>query len=236
MDKKLIEVPKHLKSDFQKLFLVQRFKTYEGNILKDNTAEHTLRGIALINTLPFDDNSKDKVKAVFWPHDIPEIIISDYTAIEKLDEKLAKSLERKEDEAAKRLLNKQDYLMLNEFNVAAKILKGERTEKIPSPEAVVAYVVDVVEGNTFFHRNITNWIVSDSYNPTHIPSEKALSYTFKMHALFVQNLPKCNLTAGYQKAAEYLLKFQLDEVAKAWVKVPLNLIPPTTLKGINENL
>ncbi len=224
MKDRINEAPQHLRDNIEKLFLVKRFRNYAKGIFFDNTGAHTFRGNDLIDQLPLGPEPKAGIKARFWPHDIPEIITSDYTAIEKQETRLAQRLEEQEEKAAEELLDKQDRRYLAEYNLAAKFLKGEVIEK-PTPEAVISVIVDRVEGNTFFHKSLAGWILSQEYDEDKLPPQQALVYTFSVHELFKQNVPNCELPVEFQQAAEYLLKYQLDEVKNAWKNVPTNRVP-----------
>ena len=234
MKDRIYEAPQHLRENIEKLFSVQRFRNYEKGIFYDNSGAHTIRGIDLIDILPLSNDSKEAVKARFWPHDVPEIMTLDYTVIEKQDKGLALSLSEQEKSAARILLTEQDQKYLSEFNLAAKVLKGEEDNNVPTPEATIAVIVDRVEGNIFFHISLARWTSSQEYDPDKLPPSQALTYTFVIDELFRQNIPSCNLQGEFQQAAEYLLKYQLDEVKNAWGNVPIERFPSILLDYLKK--
>ena len=234
MKDRLKKTPEHLRESIKKLFLVIRFGNYAEGIFFDNTGEHTIRGINLIDQLPLSEPAKEEVKKRFWPHDIPEIITQDFTVIQKQDRVLEQNLGEQEEKAAEILLNEQDRLYLAEFNIAKNVLKGINNENIPIPAATIAVITDRVEGNTYFHRSLAMWIISPEYDRSNLPPQPALTYTFEIHELFKQNIQKCKLQEEYKVAAEYLLRLQLDEVENAWTNVPTNRIPEILLNYLKE--
>lgn len=234
MKDELNKTPKHLRENIKKLFSVKRFRNYAEGIFFDNTGEHTIRGINLIDQLPLSESAKEEVKKRYWPHDIPEIITLDFTVIEKQDSVLEQNLRDQEEKAAEILLNEQDLLYLAEFNIAKNVLKGNNNENVPTSAATIAVITDRVEGNTYFHRSLAAWIISSEYDRGKLPPKPALSYTFKIHELFKQNIPICKLQEEYKVAAEYLLRLQLDEVENAWTNVPTNRIPEILLNCLKE--
>lgn len=225
MDAQVNDAPKHLRNKINELFTVKRFGNYSKGIFSDNSGLHTLRGINLIDRLPLSTSLKNKVKEIYWLHDIPEIIIFDYTVIQKQDKVLEQKLAEKEKSAAKSLLNDKEQILLAEFNLAEKVLKGKGKNKLPKPEAVIAALVDRIEGNVYFHKYLTKWITSQNYDRKKIPPQKALTYTFRTQELFEKNVAKCKLSKTYMKAAKYLLNYQINKVVKFWKNVSKSKMP-----------
>jgi len=218
-----VSVPQDISGLVLKSFDVPRFtRIYHEGIFIDNTGDHTVRCVEIAEqlTLPADDLSK--LIRMLWVHDLPEIITSDYSIIQKnSDPNLDQNIKRRETLAARKILNPNDQLLFEEFN------KGL------TPVAMVAKTIDRTEGNMFFHRSLTRWIMSGEYNPLYVPKDEALRYSYQYYKKTLQSLPAFQyLNPTYLKTIQGLLNTQIESIKGYWKAVTEERIPSTIKEEI----
>lgn len=232
MIERVSEAPEYLRDKIADLFSVRRFEGYAEGIINDNTGAHTIGGLDIIEQLPINNELKQAIKAYFWIHDLTEIVTGDYDIVKRQDQHLRSKIKGQEKVAAKTLLSEKDQQRLEEFNAAKELLKGKPSKIPTTPEAIIAALVDKIEGNITFHTQLAAWVNSEHYSPQNLPEEFALTYTFVVQNSAKKNLPSCNLGDEHQRAADYLLEFQMSEVVEAWESVPTDRVPPSVAEGL----
>lgn len=155
-----IKIPPDIKKYIEKLENVKRFNQFTKNkpgMIEDNSKAHTLRCVYRAVTLPF--NNPDLVRTL-WIHDIPEYTDGvDVSAVERYKNfALAKKQEEAENEEAKKVFKESDYKLFENFHAAEDFLRRSG-DKIPhNQQALVANVIDVLDGNLVFIYFYTKWI------------------------------------------------------------------------------
>jgi hypothetical protein len=113
-----------------------------------------------------------------------------------------------------------------EFYWAGEALRGRARGRKVSEEAVIAKIIDLVDGNEMFHVWVAGWYAfSPDYEKSQI-SDDALVYTMKAYRQYRENLPNLGLGPEMQAIAEDLLVEQLQWVVNQWSIVPVERTPP----------
>lgn len=226
MLEKALDAPKDIRNAILQLIFVPRFGDYKEGLFRDSTGAHVIRCIEMAKKLPLDEDMKLAIARYLWIHDIPEIIITDYTSLRKEDPEFARRLEIKEGEAARKLLSLQDNRLLIQFNAVGHLLRGKKDKNaLPFREALLAKIIDLVDGNDFFNKELTFWINSSEYNQSDIPPETALTYTFRSFRTTYRSLSNLGLPERFYKVAKDLLIEELTQVVGYWQDVPMRRIP-----------
>ncbi|NND64413.1 MAG: HD domain-containing protein [Gammaproteobacteria bacterium] len=220
-----LDVPADLKENFHRLEQVIRFDRddYPPGAIVDNVKTHVIRGIHFIQSL--DLENKDKVVRMFLIHDFPEIVTGDTPSPTK-DIDFSKDdmnhYESEEKTAAKQLYSEDDYRLWQEYATASAWFK-EKSDNMPTYEAMIAKTVDAIDGFCVFHYFMTDWIRSDNYSKGQMPLDSSMVHGFKDMARF-QN--KLSLLAEHQQETPRLLYKNAEKTAiKMWDDVPNDRIP-----------
>jgi 5'-deoxynucleotidase YfbR-like HD superfamily hydrolase len=209
-------------------FTIKRYEEgYAEGIFYDSVGSHIFRCADEVEKRPKGDYSKEKVRLYLLIHDLHEIVTSDFTAIQKEDSALSQKLEALEKEAIQTILPESYWSILDEFDNAGKLLKGEDLEVTPPPEAIIAKVIDTFDGDVFFHKALSKWVSSEQYDSDKIPSEQALSYIFLHTPKQIESIQNSNYDDGVKKLCLSILRDKLLSVRNSWEKVPEILIPET---------
>ena len=97
---------------------------------------------------------------------------------------------------------------------------------------LIAYVLDKIDGNMFFHYTLAKWVAAGN-GERKIPSVAALEFTFKQRNQFTQALERAKaLFPGAVDCCQFLLDYQIKYMVEAWRDVPENKRPQI----INEQL
>ena len=222
MLERALEAPEDIQDAILQSLTIPRYtRIYREGIFRDSTGAHTIRCVEAAKKLLLPGELKDKIIRILWIHDLPEIITTDFSVIQKeSNPEISEKLEKKEIEAATLLLSKSDQILLDDFNNADSYLKGIRTNKIPGLESMFAKVIDTIDGNTFFHRELSLWVVSDEFESSGIPNNASLIYSFKVYRIYTQNLNIHPSLDDYQKTAKILLRNQLSQITHYWESIP----------------
>ncbi|HUW22148.1 MAG TPA: hypothetical protein VMW41_05810 [Candidatus Bathyarchaeia archaeon] len=229
---------------------IRRYMGYAEGIFFDNTAGHTVRCINRTNRpeqLPSLSRRQELnrrlfevVQRILWLHDLPEIFTGDYLAPDKdAHPELAAAVSEEELAAAHQHFSPKDEILLLAFNQASAALKEGQTTGRILPEAVIAKIIDIVDGNEFFHWSLARWVASASYDPAMMPNEKALVYTMDSYQRCRASLTSLGLNLRCLKVTTALLVNQLAYVTAQWQRVPPERIPPilaAKLKWIEAEL
>ena len=87
---------KNYKMLFFQSFIVPRFGGYYEGIFFDSVGSHTIRCEDVVDTLPEGEYDKENVRLYLLIHDLPEIVTSDFTSIQKEDPDFRKKVEEAE--------------------------------------------------------------------------------------------------------------------------------------------
>lgn len=138
-----------------------RFGTSKGKIV-DNVYEHTCRAATIIEGLmDLTPLQKSEAQMMIWLHDIPEIVANKGKEFDSSREESSKNPEQKETDRINELLAAADTFtqvdldLYNQFLVGEDYLESKNFENrllcSINPNAILARVVDSVEGNlTYF--------------------------------------------------------------------------------------
>ncbi|MFC1790185.1 hypothetical protein ACFLZP_01725 [Patescibacteria group bacterium] len=230
----------------------QEVKLYQGLYrfpIKRTLLSHILTCRRRARNLPIDDRDKVVIRSELEFHDLPEIMVGDVAGPLKVAGRAAQA-ERQEIMAAMQMFDFDPggFALWQVVSLASRVLKGKSTgEEIFLPAFIdwvadqvedqyrgaaiwegglVAKIIDLVDGNEFFHQELTSWVMSGDYDSEKMPQETALVYTFQTTDRFRENLrlfcPRCD----YLEIGDGLLDQQLARVAAFWDPVPEKRIPP----------
>lgn len=179
-------IPQDLKPLVLELKKIRRFVNpdYPEYVFQDDVYQHTLRCVALANLLaplfsqPHFPINLSRLKRILWLHDTVEIgLNADFPAPDKAInpdlENYAKHLELHQ---ANKLLSPADYILWQEFEAAKNILSGQLFHHEVFIEAILARIIDVLDGNIHFNRSLVRWLLDN--NSIDLPSH-SLIYAFQ---------------------------------------------------------
>lgn len=209
----------------------KRFVHY--GIIHDDVFDHTLACKEMTDGLVLSQRSKQLVKEILSLHDKPEVYAeSDVVVIVKeANKQVADKAKQDENEMAAFLFGKKESRLWKEFENAERFLSGEKVRRI-MPEAVIAKVIDIVEGNKTFHEQVANWVYSPDYEPERMPPESALLYTTKKYRQIESLLINSGLDEETRETVNTLLVNQMRYIYERWETVPTEKIPPILQKEI----
>lgn len=127
------------------------------------------------------------------------------------------------------MLNPSDFELYLEFEKAADFIKM-RTDDIPEINALVAKVIDNVEGNLMFHAYLFKF--KDDPRSNQVP-ETALTYTFDQLPKHLERLKLLPDSETKQRQIEFY-EYQKEYVRSLWKKFPEHL--PTSIRVHINNL
>jgi hypothetical protein len=224
-------LPPDLKPLVLELKKVKRFVNghYPENVFQDDVYQHTLRCVSLADDVadlfaePDFPIDKSLLQRILWIHDMVEIGMSaDVPAPDKqVDPVLEQTVEVDELNKAKTLLSSADFYLWEQFELAKKILSGEAYRHEVILEAVLARIIDVLDGNIFFNRSLTRWLYHQS-TPCCIP-EYSLTYCFSTNRQYADVVA----AHPHWHTLSPLLEAERDFIKEIWRPVSLTLIPPS---------
>jgi len=226
--------PKELQELVKQCYSIPRFtRIYREGIFDDDTGSHIARCVNRADKVDINLTDKETVKLILWVHDLPEIEISDYSVIQKIgDRELNNKLEISELEVAKKIIPDKFFDYFVDFKNAEDLLSGKTPKKIPSKHALIAKMIDSIDGNETFHQQLTDWIVSERFKPEDLPQQGALEYSFdhcvKIHKLIAKS-PE--IFVDFVFLAKNMLSDEISSIAKYWGRVENAIIPDTIKKG-----
>lgn len=201
---------------------VARFKdtNYPERVLIDDVREHTIRCVRIARKINIGDLDKERLERILWIHDLSEIIASDTSILIKKDmtEDQLKELKDRENESARLLLTKEDMDLYEDFENVNDFINERSGDTIFSSEALIAFVIDKIEGNLFFHYHISKWANSPEYDEGFSGMNKyALVYTYLQYETFVKQIN--TLEGRYIDARDVcldILSAQMGQVRGWW--------------------
>lgn len=132
------------------------FEGYEDKVvIIDNLKAHFERGEKRIRLLDLPDRQIREIVNYWQVHDVGEIgLSSDRTTVDQRNDSASfKEDDQKEEEVARSLLTREDILLWEDFERAKLLVEG-KTDPMKvkaSPEAVMARVIDAIDGEMIFH-------------------------------------------------------------------------------------
>lgn len=215
----VLNTPKELRNAVMQLFLVPRYtRIYHEGIFYDSSGVHTLRCVNRVNDLDISKRDRQLIQDILWCHDLPEIITSDFSVVEKLsDLNIERYLESIERKAVKKIMPEKYQRLYWSFVDAERFWRGLSYSKLPSPHALTAKVIDTADGNIFFHKALADWVSSKLYNPKYLPSENALKYSFLSYKKYLgcMNYP-IKPFGPFEGIIFKLLNDQIIQISERW--------------------
>lgn len=137
---------------YQKLGLTPRF------IKNETVRSHILRLLPMVDKFMDDPTETYQCKEILVLHDLPEVRRainlgegSDTTAVEKgTSLAIANKVDSEEMEVARNIFNGREFILYQKFSEAGDFLKGNG-QKMPDRLALVAKMLDEVDGSVHFH-------------------------------------------------------------------------------------
>jgi hypothetical protein len=237
MLEKIFNAPEEVRDAAVQSLLIPRYtRTYKEGLFRDSTGAHTIRCIDKADKLPLKNRDKNIVKGILWGHDLPEIITSDYTVIQKGENiNLAKKLESEEFEAARLILPAEFQKHIFDFNNADKFINDKDYEYLPSPHALVAKTIDNVDGDIFFHKHLTRWMSSSLYNPKDVPPTSSLIYSFDCYRKYCNRLISFpNTFQPFNKIVYDLQYLKVLKIISYWWEIEKDKTPRIIKKELSN--
>lgn len=206
-------------------------KGYPEGVFYDHTLAHTERCVVKGMLLSLSPTIKDPLIRTLWLHDLPEVFTSDYTSVDKArDSALDLKLTHAEDQIAQRILKPDDLELYRAFKQAGRFLKGE--EELAKPAALIAKIIDAVDGNMFFHYFLASWANSSDFEEIRLPPEPALTFTFDQEKSYRTRIKSAPVEQDIKDICLVLLDEQIEYIRQLWRNIDPKRIP----KGIREHL
>jgi len=216
--------PLDLKEKVDQMESIIRFvdSRYPDGVFNDNDKLHTQRLVAIADLETIRGVDEFRLARELWVHDIPELITGDIVSPTKdLREKSGDTtFIDEEDSAAQEILSPDDLKLYRDFVLSGNFLKG-KTDDISgiSAEGLIAFVIDKIDGNMYFHYFLAAWFANDNGEPKDA-SEASLIYCFNQRNMFKKALVKAE--DKFSEAVETcmsLLDYQIGFIVDAWNKV-----------------
>lgn len=133
-----------------------------------------------------------------------------------------------EEQGASKLLTQKGYMLWVHFEKADQFFKTGRLfpPLTVRPEAFLAVIIDKNDNNNLFNKLLSTWLLSDKFDPRIImPPNPALTFSFRQHDTFKQNLPLWTDNPGLMRVCETLLDENMQITENLWSQVPDDRIP-----------
>ncbi len=125
---------------YQDLGLKPRF------IKTETVKSHILRLLLMVDRFVTDPDEAFQDKEILVLHDLPEV----KRAIDLGENVVANKVDFEEMEIARKIFNSREFLFYQRFSEAGDFLKGN-SQKMPDRLALVAKMLDEVDGSVHFH-------------------------------------------------------------------------------------
>lgn len=237
-----VEVPADLTSVVKQLASVRRFVNdkYPKGVIVDDVRSHLFRMQAILADLPLERSMKQRASRIIWIHDWPEIADeNDLTALEAYHrpdlrenkERLEAAFVEKHFKPADQTLFLSYSLASNWFKVAAGIVPPTEDidQEVYSQAALVAKMLDWVDGHITFHRCLSTWMTG----PTELPPDDALLFGLG----YMQRL-KLSLERSRFEVAPLILGLghsARQAVYQLWTAEECRYTPPAIAKFFEEH-
>lgn len=229
-----LEPPSDLKALFQKTWSVARFQNsdYPQGAVIDNVGLHTERCVRRFFGLDLPGSlDKEKTLRMIWLHDLPETIgLADIVRLE-LDQNpdLAKKVKTREADFISQTFSEKDQGLFLEFDLASDFLEGKNEDPNGfTSEALIARLIDTIDGTTVFHFLITDWI---NYSKNNFQEKPLLTAAFKYAFLYTKKAMKrvevWNPKVEVYEICALILDQGIDFVKKCWHQVEKEKVPET---------
>jgi hypothetical protein len=216
---------------------VKRFQSscYPPGLIQDTVYNHVFRCVSLAETLsplyqepdfPVDLNL---LKRLLWLHDLVEIgLDADVLAPDKRQNPMLEAkTEKQEIATARRLLSSVDFKLWQTFETAKKVLQGDTHEEVII-EALIARIIDVLDGNITFNRSLVRYLASRA-TPTTFP-DHALTYAFETNNTYQHALQH----RPHWQSLSNLLVSERIYIQALWQAVTPSRIPPALKSHLNN--
>lgn len=207
--------------------LIKRFTGNDlpAEVVCDTVYTHTLRAIALSESINISELILQRVQYTVLIHDFPEVqnLINmgrdrDVTSLEKeLDPDLEAKVAEMELEVAKEILSYEEFNLYLEFEDAGNFLKTGRIadSKRITAIGIFSQLLDKIDANLTLHRYLSRWFRSSDYDPSKIIPEQSLTFYTRQYQYFVSNL---NMLSNSIYFNDYinLLNLQNQYIESLW--------------------
>ena len=228
-DKKIsdVEIPQDIKKYINKLEKVARYEHEQHDmpgVFVDNSKAHTLRCVYRASTISHVE--KDTIRTL-WIHDIPEYTgEKDLSAVARHhDESAAKEQENREKDIAQKIFSSEDFGLYENFHIAEGFVRKKSGVLPENQNAVLANVIDSIDGNLVFHYFYTKWLTGKKAHIKKTPSEHAFTYVLDLRDIILYALQHPELDKEISSTVLGLLLSQLLVIIDLWKKVPEDKIP-----------
>jgi 5'-deoxynucleotidase YfbR-like HD superfamily hydrolase len=206
-------------------------KGYPEGVFYDHTLAHTERCVVKGMLLPLSSLIKNPLIRTLWIHDLPEVFTSDFTSVDKArDAVLDLELTQAEDQVAQKILKHADFKLYQAFKQASRFLKGE--EEAVTPAALIAKIIDAVDGNMFFHYSLALWVDSSDFEEAKLPPESALTFTFDQEKSYRPRIKSAPVEQEIKDICLMLLDEQIEYIQQVWRNVDPRKIPKEIRKHL----
>jgi hypothetical protein len=239
-----IPLPPSLRSQIEPLKRVWRFQNdeYPKGIIKDNVFDHKRR-MWLISR---DYGLGYRAERMALGHDTPENAYlirrrngRDPTSLAKAHDPALRALACKLEAAyAAEFLSLSDQRLLRAYGTAAHYLRGDTDSiKYLGSTALVVAVINVIDGNHVFHRDVSAWTAHPRFKRCIMPSERGLVFGLNGDARMLRRLEA--LPARYRDAVDFsrrLIITTLRDIHYWWFELDRPYIPPVIKQFFSEHM
>ncbi|NMB91646.1 HD domain-containing protein [candidate division WWE3 bacterium] len=151
----LIKTGDYIESYLKDTVNVKRYmdSRYPEGMVSDRLCDHIVRLRLMALHLPMPSEDRKQIDRMIIVHDLPEIVVGDVTAIIKKERSLSTD---DEVAVAEKMLNERDFALYSQFSQAEDYLLGNSLVA-SCDNAIIAKVLDSLEGSMYFHYAISKW-------------------------------------------------------------------------------
>jgi len=221
-----IKIPQDIKKYIDKLEGVKRFNHFSDKspgMIDDNSKAHTIRCAYRAATIPFNHPDLERT---LWIHDVPEYTDAvDLSAVERYENHdVAKKQEEAENEVAKKVFNESDYELFQNFHIAEDFLRRAGKKVPDKQQALVANVVDVLDGNLVFIYFYTKWVQNQS-NGNEDDIKTTFKYGLEIRKKMLKAAENPQVKPEIRDAMYFLFNGYVKVALDLWNKVDEDKVP-----------
>lgn len=159
-------------------------RDYPPGVIQNNLLQHVRRSIAIATMLPMEVASKERLLRMLWVHDLAETVdVKDATMYAKLhDPVLSRSIREQEVKFIRKELTLSDRRLFRAYCRTSEYLKKGNGRSVElDPVAVLAKVIDIAEGSTFYHYTLSQWAATPEFHPAWLPPDQKLTFGLRLN-------------------------------------------------------
>jgi hypothetical protein len=238
----ILDIPSHRIPLIRRLETVTRYKFmipgtdndpqyYPVRIIDDGLA-HTMRTAKKPFLLPnFSRGAQIHISDMLQIHDAPEYgKPHDMTTIEKYkNPKLAGKVALEELTRAQEMFTPEDFALYLEYEKAKPILENKvdlTDETTATPEAIIAKIIDVVDGDMNFHIWASQIIEREGLFRWNGSPLDSFAFAFKRRKEYLDRLQELQLPNEFHQTAVGLFNEMAQFIAACWIDIPQRDIHP----------